>query len=217
MDFPIEAFRKVIDELCEARENGSLTDFIFGDNKRIASWETEVEVETQNAIRCSHGISKLVFLSDSFGEWVIKVPRHLGRIQDFCKLEVKNYAEATDRYLDEFFAPTFFVETYHKIPIYAQLRLECERVNRANIEECFYSYARTLCDPDDWEEDEYEDIVYSTADNFDAPEQLTAIFGNNRKIGELLEFCEEFGINDLHEGNFGEYDGEFLICDFSGF
>lgn len=215
MEFPIEAFREAIDELCLARKWGSLPEFVWGKNKHICSWENEVEDETNHRISCANGVSKLVFLSDSFGKWVLKIPRDLDTLDNYCEKEADNYADALEEGLDEFFAPTFFVEEYLGIPFYAQLRLDC---NKANIQESFYSYAKMLCDSDNYEDlDSYDDVVYSTADNLDTDQQIIAVFGDSDTTLRLCDFCEEREINDLHEANFGELDGVLLICDFSGF
>lgn len=215
MEFPIEAFRKVVDELCVERNNGSLWGFVFGKDTKIASWENEVERDTNYELGCQNGISKLVFFSDSFDEWVLKIPRHLDKDKNYCQIEADNYEKAVECGFDEFFAPTFFVEEYNGIPLYAQTRLECDS---SLVEENFYKYAKDICDPNNYEDDEsYDDVVCSTADNLDTDQQIIAVFGDSDEVYNLCDFCEEMEINDLHSANFGCLNGTLVMCDFSGF
>ena len=52
----------------------------------------------------------------------------------------------------------------------------------------------------------------------DDAERIFAIFGCGKEARELVDFCDQLRINDLHCGNFGETsDGRTVIIDYSGY
>lgn len=57
------------------------------------------------------------------------------------------------------------------------------------------------------------DRVCDLVDEYDDLEKANIIFGNDK----LARFLQRNRITDLHQGNFGVIDGNFVIIDFSGY
>lgn len=73
------------------------------------------------------------------------------------------------------------------------------------------------CSQDDDESDEdYEYRMSEYADEMDNEERICAVFGP--ESDNLVDFCYEFDINDLHAANWGvAADGRYVMIDFCGF
>jgi hypothetical protein len=110
--------------------------------------------------------------------------------------------------MTEFFPQTFFLGRFDGRDYYIQERAECDE--DAISSECY----NQICSS--YEEDGNEcspEWVWDEVDGLDDDERVNLLFHNS----ELIDFLYEHEINDLHEGNFGRINGNFVIIDFSGY
>jgi hypothetical protein len=168
------------------------------------------------------GATKLVFLIDDLDNWVIKVPflfsptNAPGRmtIMNYCEAEAQVYEMAWEAGKGAYFAPCYFYKTERDIPFYLQRRVECDENNNGDI---FYRYCATSYDKEDFEtEDEYWESVSDDVDYMADEDRLYAVFGFEEG-NELFDFLEAHEINDIHAGNFGFYQHNPVLIDYSGY
>lgn len=171
----------------------------------------------------SWGETKLCLLCDVLDNWVIKLgflrstnPYYVkeGLDKDFCNLEAEYYIKACDNNLGEFFAATYEVGEINGVHIFLQ---EKTQPNEDYFIDCFEEYIRQGNDRNDFEDDEqYCEYIDENVEDMDNDERIYAVFGE--ESDNLVDFIDTFGINDLHEANYGfTKDDRVVIFDFSGY
>lgn len=144
------------------------------------------------------GETKVCIIVPSFN-WVIKVgikPCHF----DYCAKEAKNFQNAKEWGLSDFFAATYNIGEVRGWSIYLQ-------EYAAPDEDAVTSALRT------WTGDTH----LMSDDGFDDEDRVRAVFGADYG-SDIIDFICENRINDLHSGNFGvTRDGRIVIFDFSGY
>lgn len=162
------------------------------------------------------GETKVVIIFDD-EDWVIKIPFDLTktgtRYDDFCRIEAKNYQRAIEESVERFFAPMYFLGNYEfedgccdfSCPIYIMEKVDVnEDVNS--------TYAKSNYKGD---EDDYDDYDFSGEDG------ATICLESSWTVDEtinLWDFLCEYDINDVHTGNIGlNFEGKYVICDYSGY
>ena len=148
--------------------------------------------------------------------WVIKV--NMDPLETFswsknsyCEQEAQNWLKAMNKGMEKFFAATYFFQTINNVEYFIQECVECDE----NIYDsrCYNYYYSGTCHDDDEEECYHEDYY-----EMDDDERIFAIFGCGEEARQLVDFCSQLRINDLHCGNFGETsDGRTVIIDYSGY
>lgn len=174
-------------------------------------WEVEKELchlQTMKVDICSgYNKATLIFNDDlEFGEdWVIKFPKNVtpeeqvkGGRWTACDREAEYYDVAVQKGLEDFFAECWkdsFELDGEEIPFYI--------MQRAVIDEDEVYYLSDMGE-------EYtgcEDAVWEAFGN---------AYGTDI-MNELAAFCEDYEINDLHEGNVGFIYGNLVCIDYSGY
>lgn len=164
------------------------------------------------------GCTKYVIIPDD-SDYVIKIG-HLGLSKDYCAREALNYSKAYEAGLECYFAKTFFFGEYDGINVYLQEKMCCDD---GLIDDTFFRYAESTypsIHSKEEEEDLYYDDINFAVDEFDIYDTLRACFGEHKETEELIKFCNDNDINDLHCKNFGclTCDGcDIYIIDFSGY
>lgn len=190
----------------------------------LSDWlEDHRKLLSAEGIDYSWGETKLCLLCNMLDDWVIKLGFlrstnnyyvKEGLDKDFCNLEAEYYIKACDNNLGEFFAATYDVGEINGIHIFLQEKAQPDQGYFMN---CFEEYARQGNDPNDFNnEEQYCDYINDIVDSMDNDERIYAVFGE--ESDNLVDFINEFNINDLHEANYGRTkDGRIVIFDFSGF
>ena len=215
----IEIAKKIVNNLIE---NDFFRAIICEDNDNFYRWHEDYEdYLKEEGIAAYCGETKACIISDELPNWVIKTgfvyyEDGLGDTTDYCAIEEGNYRDAVEEGLGEFFAATyklctltpgrmvdytlegnvsFFIQE-KAAPDESKTSSTCENYVRKNSEDY----------------NEYEEYYYEDSD------RLESLFEGHKMLPELLEFVENWSINDLHEGNFGyTSDGTPKIIDFSGY
>lgn len=163
------------------------------------------------------GCTKYVIIPDD-SDYVIKIGR-LGLSKDYCAREALNYSKACEAGLERYFAKTFLFGEYDGINVYLQEKMRCDD---SSIDQTFFRYAESTYPStrsEEKEEDLYYDDINYAVDGFDIYDTLRACFGECKETEELIKFCNDNDINDLHCENFGylDYYDDIYIIDFSGY
>lgn len=156
-----------------------------------------------------NGAVKYCIFHECFGDFVVKFTTEAF---DYCEREYTNYLAAVNAGLDYFFPYTDFLGEINGVKFFIQEYAECD--NEA-ISSIWYDSLREDCVS---EEDEDEDIInekiWNMIYDLEDDQRVLYCFGNEEK---LIDFLNEYCINDLHEGNFGYIGERLVIIDFSGY
>lgn len=218
----IEIAKKIVNELLERKLFEAI---ISTDHDSFYNWcgRNEIYLDT-HCIRTFCGETKLCIVPKELDNWVIKagfVDCEDGyNTPDFCAAEANNFADASKRGLEEFFAASYELcavtppEIYgYKGDIHFYIQEKAMPDEDRTSSTCD-SYMRGSKSEDDDNEDCYYDEYY----DYDDEDRLESLFRDNAKYDELTMFIHEFEINDLHSGNFGyTANGEVKIIDYSGY
>lgn len=182
----------------------------FFDYNSIYSWEQEWSDYFANnyGVTEESGCTKSCFISTE-SDWVLKVRMPDNDCyRDYCYDEAKNYQYAIEEGIEECFAACYFLNRIGGYDFYIQEKVD---IDEEAIDSTCYIYASNQCGSND-----YEDIneLYWDMDDY---ERVTAVFGGTDFKARLIDFIDNYAINDLHAGNFGYRDSFPVIIDYSGY
>lgn len=183
------------DHLAQCGEHG--TENWFFDNNLINA-----------QFRIGSGATKVCISHPDLANWVIKVGYTQGVKHDYATIEYNNYCKAEEAGFARYFPETIYLGEFGGRAFYVQAECDCDE---DQVTSDWYERLR-----DGYEEDGEEidcDRLWDEVYNLDDDEKAFLMFQN----GELCRFLWENGIGDLHEGNFGYYNGCAVIIDFSGY
>ena len=154
-----------------------------------------------------YGCTKIALVPKNKGaRYILKIP--MGE-HDYCEAEVQVYESARRDQVERFFTPieVFDSENYD-FPVYIQLKA---KVNRYSEEDDFYEAQ------EDWSSlsEESRDAVFSIDMSEKVVDEMLRVYAPE-EVEELITFCADEQINDIHAGNYGWYKGAPIIFDFSG-
>lgn len=183
---------------------------ICEDNDNFFDWCRNHKDFLEGHIKVYCGETKACIISDELSNWVVKVgftyndEYRLENTTDFCAIEAKNYRDAVDEGLEEFFAAS-----------YELCRVAAPK--EYNYEDDIIFFIQEKAVPDD-EKTSATCEKYTGSDQNDDFDRIESLFCGHKKLEELFRFIEDWDINDLHSGNFGyTADGKIKIIDYSGF
>ena len=123
---------------------------------------------------------------------------------DYCRIEAGNFKDAEEEGLGEYFAACYELCSIEPpsdydykglVTFYIQERAES---NSSKTSKTCEEYTGSDCNDDE--------------------DRVRSLFGESEKIERLIEFLDDWNINDLHSGNFGyTVDGTPKIIDYSGY
>lgn len=160
-------------------------------------------------------------------DWVIKVgflrttnpTVKKDDVQDYCEREANNFKVVQKRHLEAFFAETYELGEVNGAKFYLQERVECDE---DIIDSLLCTYVEEnpvgfgVFKESYGSEEEYSEAVMDSARWMGEEDKVNAILGGGHY--ELINFIDEFEINDLHSGNWGiTSDGRMVIFDYSGY
>ena len=130
---------------------------------------------------------------------------------DYCETEQYRYQVAERYGVEEYFAKTWFLGKVNGWPIYAQVK--------ANMFCSQSSYeSRSKREYSEKEKESANTVKKSTGFYLDTEWVIDFLnYFNEAKYIALANFCEEWDIEDLHNGNIGYVNGAPCIVDYSSY
>ena len=187
--------------------------FIQGPFHWLESWEKKEyslwdEFNYRNMFECDFrlcsGACKACILHPDFEGYVVKFCYDTDDDFDYCMREYTNYLAAVANGVEEFFAPVDYLGRIGQYRLFIQEEVMVD-------EDAVSSY---WCDALRSNHG-YEDIdeVYDYLNDMPDEERIAISFESEA----LDRFCDEYVINDVHEGNLGFIGDRLVIFDFSGY
>ena len=172
-------------------------------------------VGTKRKEKIHYGLSKFVIDFSDNDNFVVKIPFagvytnfEEPNYEDFsvnhCKRELEDYLKLKDTEIGFLLAPTYFVGKVGELEVYIQPKVEPFRYENNSPSEQTYDIISDL--------DYYE----CTADDDDRVAAFVEAFGVE-KGQRILGLLDEFGIRDIHTGNFGYQYNNLVIFDYCGY
>lgn len=163
-----------------------------------------------------HGVTKIVLVPKNKGaRYVVKIPMINKDGNDWCLAEEIVYGEAINRGLEEFFAETSFFYGDSRCRAYLQ-----ERVLANN------SRSSEDIENEEWyeAEEDWESLSEESRENIENLEISGRLIDDllraysDGEINNLIDFCAENYINDIHSFNYGycRKSANPVIFDYSG-
>ena len=195
-------------------ENGLMSILGYKDGNTVSCGRDEWA--KRNGLYVSSGCTKACIEIPFEEDYVIKVPTWCRYGDDYCLREYHNYLEAKKSKLERFFPETYRAEASNGFCFLIQERVDAGINFAEEIGDCLDLSWYDI--DENSSEDEINDAISSEIENMDDMEILENLFSWDWSQ-MLVEFCEEWCINDLHQGNFGRRidDGQLVIIDFSGY
>lgn len=157
-----------------------------------------------------YGLYKLTIVPKNRGaRFVLKIPFNRNKS---CEYEQVVYEKAEIEGVENFFAPVeLFNEKDYGIPIYIQRRAKPFFINQnlSEAEERYQSQSSFYLS--DHYSEKAEDMGISPV----LIDQLL-VYYDEEVIEELIDFCQEHDVDDLHGANFGLCGGRPVIFDYAG-
>ena len=174
---------------------------------RVQDWFCDNNLQCA-LFRASGGATKLCISHPDLQGWVIKVGFNQEVKHDYATIEYNNYCLAEEAGFAQYFPETVYLGEFGGRAFYVQMECECDE---EQVTSDWYERLR------DGHEEDGEDIdpdrLWDEVYDMDDDQKAFLMFQNN----QLCHFLWENGIGDLHEGNFGYYNGCPVIIDFSGY
>lgn len=185
-------------------------------------------------IKFSCGCEKLVVICDDL-DYVFKFDIYNNEKVSSCERELRNYKlvlATEDDTLISMFAPCYEVDCEYRENVIYSIRCyprshELDLLANRHLErhgiEMPYCLETTHTEEEITRlEDIYNEFLYNSNSLPDDDEDLTGSFMfmeyySEEAFDELVNFCYDNNINDIHTGNIMELDGRPVITDYSGF
>jgi len=164
-------------------------------------------VEGCKDIEVCEGATKIC-LVPADGDFVFKINIVDEYDTDYCENEADNYEEAVNAGKSKYFLETRYFKTLNECGVCFAIYIQ------PKIEEISSSI----------DNDDEELLVKSSWYDSPAAEDMSPAWVNNfikeygeTELNELLDFCDQCHINDLHSGNIGYVGGHPVIFDYAGY
>ena len=209
-------FNKSFDEILKSVEE--LFDKIGLPTAKIyrggSSWNKLYDYsEEQTYHFLNSGLTKFVLDLDRENNFVVKIPfagTYHGwndECSDYCvnhcARELEDYEDLKNTEIGFLLVPTYFVGEVGELEIYIQPKVEPYSYDQHSASKESYQIAADM--------DYYE----CTADDEDTIAAFVEKFGEEAE--HILCLLDDFGVRDIHCGNFGYSDGKLLIFDYCGY
>lgn len=170
------------------------------DASRAANMRMVVSNMISPCINCKNYREEYTF---NYGEF--NGVRLTGSRDNYCEREAIITALAFLHGVEDVFLPTYYLGTFYGIPIYIQKRAqvgdffhaskESENIYKSHIEPMFTEFH------------EIGSIVGA---------KLVESWGEE-KTARVIDFIIKYDINDLHGGNYANYNGKHVFIDYAGY
>jgi len=142
------------------------------------------------------------------GDFVFKINIVDECYRDYCEDEADNYTAAVSAGKDKYFLETRYFKTLNECGV------------------CFAIYIQPKIEEisSEIDSDDEKSLVKSSWYDSPAAEDMSPAWVSNfikeygeTEFNELLDFCDQCHINDLHSGNIGYVGGHPVIFDYAGY
>ena len=180
----------------------------------ISFWcDEHHELLHEMGLQVAAGCTKVCII-DEEEEFVIKfdiVDKCCGA--SYCDLESRNYKMAVEAGLGRWFAGTWEVGEVAGRMVYLQ---QYARTDEDATSDSFYDY---ICENyyDGQNDEETQDSIACSVDEMDNEDRIYAMIGYDHDASKVVDFCDQWDINDLHAGNWGYINDEAVMIDYSGY
>lgn len=207
-------------ELMERLVNESAFEQVLNRELTVIDWARSKEARTMPNLNWSKGASRFVFWEND-SPYVFKWQYIIDDI-DYCASEAYIYQKAAEYGIGACFAWTAKVCDYGGAAIYA---MEKCKVDSIKLSDDSYDFHWKLAcdnlgyDPDNLTDEQAEDVgdeMYDYNDT-DGLIDFAGEFWDAIIIEDLRDFVEEYGLCDLHSGNWGYLDGRLVLTDYAGY
>lgn len=201
----IEIAKSIVEDLIDVDFFDAV---ICDDDDRLYFWcLNHQNYLKNNGLTIHSGETKSCVLSDKLPNWVIKVGFVMeGNTEDFCTIEANNFTRAIEEGLEDFFAASYKLCSF-PLP------------KKYSLRKVVTFFIQERAEPDE-EKTSITCEEYTGSDENEDIDRLESLFTDckYKVFCKLLEFIDNWGINDLHSGNFGyTKDGKVKIIDYSGY
>ena len=157
-----------------------------------------------NTIYCATGVSRCALVDEEY-DWIIKWDY---QDYEFCDKEEIITKSAIHWNIDDMIAPALYIGKYIDEENYICLNL--------------YAYPRAIS----FSSSQYKGLskeekkITAASPLAERSEYIAAAFIQDwgiEKFELLSDFCKEWDINDIHNGNVGIVDGKIVLIDYAGF
>lgn len=168
--------------------------------------------EEQTCHFLNSGLTKFVLDLDNKNNFIIKIPfagtcyRGIDKESycvNHCERELEYYNDFKNTEIGFLLVPTYFVGKVGELEIYIQPKVVPYSHSEHSASQHSYQIAADMeyysCTADD------DDAIAAFVENF------------NDEAEHILCKLDEFGIRDIHCGNFGYLNGKLLIFDYCGY
>lgn len=170
-------------------------------------------INTKSFAAC--GCTKAVII---IGNNVVKIPFNIedGRFHNYCHEEVLNYQKAIECGTQDFLCPCEYIGRFrwrfldktYNIPLYVMERADIDEERTENTSGDFFSRSDS-------------DSNYNSYSDFSDDEcnvaRVFSSYYDDSDIFQLIQFLNDWGINDIHSGNIGFIEDRPVLIDYSGY
>ena len=159
------------------------------------------------------GLTKFVLDLDTENNFVIKIPfagtyySWNNEWNDYsvnhCARELEDYEHLKNTEIGFLLVPTYFVGKVGELEVYIQPKVEPYSYDQHSASEESYQIA--------------EDMEYYECTAYDKDTIAAFIEEFGDETEHILSLLDDFGVRDIHSGNFGYSDGKLLIFDYCGY
>lgn len=169
------------------------------------------------SLEVTSGATRCVVLSND-SNWVLKFDfeeEDCGFHKYYNKIEAENFEEACRRGLDKYFAAMYYLGNLEGLEVYAQERV---RADEKVVSNSFFEYTlENYYGSYEIDDEDVRDSAWSDSTDLENSERIYAMIQDSKAADALVDFTDEFDINDLHSGNWGYRGDEPVLIDYSGF
>lgn len=188
----------------------------YGYEHQVESWlNSHFDYLKEIHCRVTSGATRVVVIPEG-EDWVLKFGfNDPSLIRDYNRLEAQNYAAATNRGLEDFFAASYYFEEVCGVDIYVQ---EHVWVDDDAVSDSFYNYTiDNFYSHRDLDDDRTQEEAWEDSYSLDNEDRVYAMLGDQKRVDDLVNFINAFEINDLHSANWGYRDEQPVLIDYSGY
>lgn len=189
---------------------------ISSDHNDLGYEDMEKVVDTigRDVISWDCGETKYVLILKQH-DFVLKIPRYERTITNFCKLEVERYNDAISYGIEKILLPIQHLITINDLPVYIQLKYSTSYC------ELSYNEKNKLRQTVDIILEQEICNISQEMNSMVTPATLwmarvAQLYGLTF-LRKLVEWSNDYEVNDLHNSNYGFKNNTPVIFDYSGF
>ena len=176
--------------------------------------EEIVDTIGRDIISWDYGATKYVLILRQY-DFVLKIPRYERTKTNFCKLEVERYNDAISYGIEKILLPIQHLITINDLPIYIQLKYSTSYCELSNNEiNKLRQTVDTISEQEICNISQEMNSMVTPATLWKA--RVAQLYGLTF-LRKLVEWSNDYEVNDLHNSNYGFKNNTPVIFDYSGY